>query len=317
MSYTLPRTESRDSIFVDATSINHTTNLGFVGQGQTNYGEQTALNFLRLLENFSDEDEPSRPVTGQLWFDTSTTTLKINKNINDSQGGAIWQAVGGGDVTQPELDAVDDKIDNIIVSMGAFITPDGIFSDAFTSIFDNVAGETDLYGVLRDLDLAITAAAGGTPINIDDLLDVDTTGKVDTYVLTYDSGVWKALPPPAGGGGGAGEFWGADTPGAIESVVAFAADWDQNYLVNTTSNTVDVILPAGAPGNVGHTIGFVDVAGAFGQPHVFSVTTDTVSDKIMGTTELGGGEATMIVSTQFASLRVVWAGPTYGWRLVT
>lgn len=45
---------------------------------------------------------------------------------------------------------------------------------------------------------------GGFPVNLDDLQDVDTTGKADGDVLTWDNGTstWVATAPSGGPGGG-------------------------------------------------------------------------------------------------------------------
>lgn len=313
MPYTLPRKEGRSSIIVSDTTIDFTTSLGFIGQGQPNYGEQTALNFLRLLENFSNGIEPRDPITGQLWFDTSSTTLKINKTVDDSA--ANWQEIGGaGDVTQTEFQVVLDEVDDIETTLGDFIDGNGNFVQAFSG-FSNLGVVNNLFDVLADLDDAISVAAGSGASELTDLTDVDTTGKLDEYILIYNSGAdkWQPGPAPEGGGGAAGDLWGAD--GGIK-VGNFVSTWNGNYLVNTTTVTVGAVLPPGDAGHVGHTIGFVDVAGTFNS-NLFAVITNTVGDKIMGTEELGGGEATMNVTTQFVSLRLVWAGSTFGWRLVT
>lgn len=307
MPYTLPRTEGRQSIIVSDTSIDTTTSLGFIGQGQTNYGEQTALNFLRLLENFSNGIEPITPITGQLWFDTSSTTLKINKTVND--GLPDWQEIGGaGDVTQIEFQVVVDEIGDIEITLGDFIDSDGNFVQAFSG-FGNVGVVNNLFDVLEDLDDAISLAAGGGASKLSDLTDVDTAGKLDEYILIYNSGAdeWQPGPAPAGGGGGAGNLWGAD--GGIK-VGNFFSTWNENYLVNTTSTSAAAALPAGATEHIGKTIGFVDVAGTF-NTNVFAAD-PAPGDKMMGVTD-----DVLWVTTQFASLRLVWAGSAFGWRLVT
>lgn len=307
MPYTLPRKEGRSSIIVSDTTIDFTTSLGFIGQGQPNYGEQTALNFLRLLENFSNGVEPLDPITGQLWFDTSSTTLKINKTVDDSA--ANWQEIGGaGDVTQSELQAILDEVNNMEVTLGEFIDGNGNFVQAF-STFGNIGTVNNLFDVLKDLDDAISLAAGGGASELTDLSDVDTAGKLDNYILIYDSGAdkWVPGPAPEGGGGAAGDLWGAD--GGIK-IGNFVSTWNGNYLVNTTTATVAAALPAGAPEHIGKTIGFVDVAGTF-NVNVFAAD-PAPGDKMMGVTD-----DIMWVSTQFTSLRLVWAGSTFGWRLVT
>ena len=53
------------------------TSLQLVGKRRIDYGEQQQQNQLWLLENFASPNSPSNPVTGQLWYDTSTNDMKI------------------------------------------------------------------------------------------------------------------------------------------------------------------------------------------------------------------------------------------------
>lgn len=77
MAYNVDFTNgTKPAISVANSSVNTTTNLGLVGRGYTNYGEVTAENFLHLLENFANGTAPTKPVEGQLWFDSVTNSLK-------------------------------------------------------------------------------------------------------------------------------------------------------------------------------------------------------------------------------------------------
>jgi hypothetical protein len=65
------------------------TSLNLIGRGYPNYGIKTAENFLHLLENFAGPTPgPTNPIQGQLWFDNSTNTLKVNDGTN-------WTPVSG------------------------------------------------------------------------------------------------------------------------------------------------------------------------------------------------------------------------------
>lgn len=63
----------------DATQDNVSTSLTFLGRNFNGYGQVIEDNFLHLLENFSNTTNPSHPIQGQLWFDstTGTTQLKV------------------------------------------------------------------------------------------------------------------------------------------------------------------------------------------------------------------------------------------------
>lgn len=72
---------------IDRTS----TSLGLLGPNAPGYGSTVAQNFLHLLENFSNSTAPSNPVEGQLWYDTSDSSAKILRILDES----TWQPVNG------------------------------------------------------------------------------------------------------------------------------------------------------------------------------------------------------------------------------
>jgi hypothetical protein len=53
------------------------TDLTFIGKNYSGFGEALNENFLKLLENFASTVRPTRPVRGQIWFDTSELKLKV------------------------------------------------------------------------------------------------------------------------------------------------------------------------------------------------------------------------------------------------
>jgi len=55
----------------------NSSSLIFVGKNVVNYGQIQNNNFLHLLENFAAPIEPLNKLTGQLWLDTTTHTLKL------------------------------------------------------------------------------------------------------------------------------------------------------------------------------------------------------------------------------------------------
>ena len=57
--------------------VNTQTDLSFIGKGYAGYGEVIAENFLHLLENFSNTSAPTKPIAGQLWYDSTNSKLKV------------------------------------------------------------------------------------------------------------------------------------------------------------------------------------------------------------------------------------------------
>jgi hypothetical protein len=59
-------------------TVDHTTDLTFIGKNYAGYGEVQNENFLHLLENFANTTEPPRPVEGQIWYDKTSRVLKFH-----------------------------------------------------------------------------------------------------------------------------------------------------------------------------------------------------------------------------------------------
>ena len=80
MAYTVNKTNSSaspNSYTVQDSVLNTQTDLSLVGKGYAGYGEVIAENFLHLLENFSNTSAPTKPITGQLWYDETNNKLKV------------------------------------------------------------------------------------------------------------------------------------------------------------------------------------------------------------------------------------------------
>ena len=96
MPYILNKTNGERIATVQDASLDLSTDLIFVGRNYAGYGEWQNENFLKLLENFSNTVEPSKKITGQLWY--NTTDKKIN--VYD---GANWKQIANltVDTTNP------------------------------------------------------------------------------------------------------------------------------------------------------------------------------------------------------------------------
>jgi len=77
MAYTINRFDRSILTQVIDGTLDRTTDLKLVGKNYVSYGEVQNENFLFLLENFSGTSEPARPLSGQLWYNTDGSRLKI------------------------------------------------------------------------------------------------------------------------------------------------------------------------------------------------------------------------------------------------
>ena len=77
MSYTINLTDGTIFAVVADGTINTSSSMILVGKNYAGYGEFLDENFIHLLENGSNTTAPGAPLTGQLWWDQTTDTMKV------------------------------------------------------------------------------------------------------------------------------------------------------------------------------------------------------------------------------------------------
>jgi hypothetical protein len=77
MAYVINRFDGSPLVVLEDGSLDTSTSLSFLGRNYVGYGEIQNENFLFLLENFANFNPPSRPVTGQTWYNKSTESLTV------------------------------------------------------------------------------------------------------------------------------------------------------------------------------------------------------------------------------------------------
>ena len=95
MAYQIDRYNNTTLTNVEDGTVDQTTDLKFIGKNYAGYGEIQNENFLFLLENFSGATAPARPLSGQLWYDTSVSKLKF-------YDGTKWRTNGGSEASATE-----------------------------------------------------------------------------------------------------------------------------------------------------------------------------------------------------------------------
>jgi len=91
MAYIVNKFDGTLIATVEDGTIDNTTNLRFIGKNYAGYGEIQNENFLHLLENFASGSQPTRPIGGQIWFDSSSSKLKF-------YDGTKFRTTGGAEV---------------------------------------------------------------------------------------------------------------------------------------------------------------------------------------------------------------------------
>ena len=87
MSYNVTTTAGATlATIADGTVNNSATSLTLIGKNYAGYGIFLNENYIKLLENFSHTAAPSFAITGQLWYDSTNSILKM-------YNGTIWKPI--------------------------------------------------------------------------------------------------------------------------------------------------------------------------------------------------------------------------------
>ena len=93
MSYIINTYNGNQLTVIADGTVDNTTELSLVGKNYSGYGTFQNDNFIYLLENFANVSAPTKPISGQLWFDNSSNKLKVyDKNLN-------WKTISGADTS--------------------------------------------------------------------------------------------------------------------------------------------------------------------------------------------------------------------------
>ena len=92
MSYTITRTNGAQVAIVADGTIDATLDLKLIGKNYAGYGAVQNENFVYLLENFASNNPPPRAISGQIWFDSSTSKLKFYDGVK-------FRTTGGAEIS--------------------------------------------------------------------------------------------------------------------------------------------------------------------------------------------------------------------------
>jgi len=166
MSYTITFTDqaNKGTITVEDGTINRTTSLGLPGRNTTAYGATIAENFLHLLENFAATTEPSNPVEGQMWYDSTLgqESLKVFNGTNWVPASGITKSISTPAFAQTgDLWVDTDNQQLYLFTGGGWILVGPSFSEGLSTgaRADQIVGQdNELYTILR-IEVAGTTVA--------------------------------------------------------------------------------------------------------------------------------------------------------------
>ena len=164
MSYIINKFRGEQLVVLEDGTIDTSTSINLVGRNYVGYGEAQNENFVWLLENFANAAPPSRPLKGQIWFNTTD-------NAAYAYDGTAWNPVGSATVSSeapssPTTGAlwVDSTADQLKIWNGsewAFIGPEAVAG------FDNTrARATSLDDTLGNPKPVIIMETDGRPFAI-------------------------------------------------------------------------------------------------------------------------------------------------------
>jgi len=97
MTYTIKKSDGTTLVDILDGTIDQTTDLNLIGKNSTTFGESLNENLVHLLENFSNSSPPSKPLMGQLWYNTEESRLQIYTGNTNG-----WRPTGSPLVSQSQ-----------------------------------------------------------------------------------------------------------------------------------------------------------------------------------------------------------------------
>lgn len=95
MAYILNKFDGSPLLTLEDGTLNTSLSIGLLGRNYVGYGETQNENFIFLLENFANNAPPSTPITGQTWFNKTTSSLNVYT-------GTAWVPVGAASISEQE-----------------------------------------------------------------------------------------------------------------------------------------------------------------------------------------------------------------------
>ena len=148
MAYVINKFNGVQLIVLDDGTIDTTTSLGLVGRNYVGYGETQNENFVFLLENFANTAPPSRPLSGQIWFNTTNDTAYAYDGIQWNPIGAAAVSASAPPNTNSGALWLKTPINQLYVYTGTewrFIGPEAVegfgSTRARAGSLDNTAGD--------------------------------------------------------------------------------------------------------------------------------------------------------------------------------
>jgi hypothetical protein len=249
MPYSIDRYSSSTPVVVEDGTINSTFDIKLIGKNYAGYGEVQNENFLHILENFAGTNQPPRPVTGQIWFDSGTSKLKFYDGIK-------WRSNGGSEIgtTAPvglttgdfwfdtdndQLWVWSDHDEFVLIGPQTAAGITGLTQMRSTAVRDDLGGlHAIIEAVVDDVTVYVMSSDEFTLGSINPIVGYSLIKKGLTLSGTNTSGVTTTDH----------RFWGTAS-NAAQSVELFVEEADE-YQAATTLPTENTVAARNSSGDI-------------------------------------------------------------------
>jgi len=142
----------------DGTLNTTSTSVGLPGRNYSGYGNVLDTNFVHIIENFASNTVPDNPITGQLWYNTSSGKMYICPSDGESNAAAwneIAQSGGSGNTTFGN------------VTVNGTLTAGNVYANSGT-----IGGNT---GNFNYLNVSVLGTLGNANITTGNITTLNTT----------------------------------------------------------------------------------------------------------------------------------------------
>jgi hypothetical protein len=176
MAYIIYKTNGQQLLTLLDGTLDSSRGVNLVGKNYVNFGTAQNENFVWLLENHANDTPPTYPLTGQLWYDTGTSTLKYFD-------GTAFNVLSNAAVLSSDITALNNALVANVSNLSSY------FSSNVTTLTSNAASQNTQINNLwanaaiqASLLNSLSGLVTGSNIDISAILD-STNARIDSTNL--------------------------------------------------------------------------------------------------------------------------------------
>ena len=234
MAYIINRFSGQQLVVLEDGTLDTSTSLGLLGRNYTGYGETQNENFLFLLENFANDNPPSRPITGQTWYNTDVGALNV-------YNGTAWAPVGSAVISDTEPEGFDGGIWYKDITDQLFVYDSGLWKLIGPEAIEGFGMTKVLAEKIMDSNgtehAALKVVVDGTvlAVCVDDAFTIDDANAIPGFSILQAGTNISTARPVIGSLVGNAESASKLNPGRTINGVYFDGQTDIAITSNTTN----------------------------------------------------------------------------------